>query len=77
MGVGTGAAGVAAAAPIFLPIMKNRCIKNENEKKGRKVCFLVQRFLLSQFFRVFLPTFVKFTGVIFANRDNCPQGVKD
>ena len=21
--------------------------------------------------------FVKFTGVIFANRDNCPQGVKD
>ena len=43
---------------------KNRYIKNENEKKGRKVCFLMQRF------------FVKFTGVIFANRDNCPQGGK-
>ena len=66
MGVRTGAAGVVAAAPIFLPIIKiGISKKNENEKKGRKVCFLMQRF------------FVRFTGVIFANRDNCPPGVKD
>ena len=57
---------MASAAPIFLPIIKIGILKNENEKKkGRKVCFLMQRFV------------IKFTGVIFANRDNCPQGVKD
>ena len=45
---------------------KNRYIKNENEKKKRTK---------SLFSRA--KVFVKFTGVIFANRDNCPQGVKD
>ena len=47
MGVRTRAAGVAAAGPIFLPIIKIGIYKNENEKKGPKVCFLVQRFFLS------------------------------
>ena len=44
---------------------KNRYMKkNENEKKVKS--------LFSH-----ATVFVKFTGVIFANRDNCPQGVKD
>ena len=44
---------------------KNLYIKNENEKKDVKFVFSCNVF------------FVKFTGVIFANRDNCLQGVKD
>ena len=44
MGVGTGAAGGGRHPNIFAD-HKNRYIKkNENEKKGRKVCFLMQRF---------------------------------
>ena len=63
MDVGTGAAGVAAAPPIFLPIIKIG-IKKENEKRTKS--------LFSH-----ATVFVKLTGVIFANLDNCPQGVKD
>ena len=40
MGVRTGAAGVAAAAPIFLPIINIGILKkNENEKKDEKFVF--------------------------------------
>ena len=54
MGVRTRAAGVAAAGPIFLPIIKIGIYKNENEKKGPKVCFLVQRFFFCQIHRCYL-----------------------
>ena len=39
MSVGIGVAGVAAAAPIFLPIKKSVYKKNENEKKDEKFVF--------------------------------------
>ena len=47
MSVGTGAAGVAAAAPIFLPIIKIgiKQKKNENEKKDVKFVFSCNGFL--------------------------------
>ena len=54
MGLGTGAAGVAAAAPIFLPIIKigiyikkkkKKKKKNENEKKDVKFVFSCNGFL--------------------------------
>ena len=64
MGVGTGAAGVAAAVPIFFADHKNRYIKKTKMKKRTKTLFSHAM------------VFVKFTGVIFANRDNCPQGVR-
>ena len=68
MDVGTGAAGVAAATPIFFCwSLKSVYKKNENEKKDVKFVFSCNVFFF----------FVKFTGVIFAKRDNCPQGVKD
>ena len=66
MGVRTGGGRVGGRRPnIFAWSEKSVYKKNENEKKRRKVCFLMQQ------------VFVRFTGVIFANRDNCPQGLKD
>ena len=44
---------------------KNRYIKKMKMEKRTKSLFS------------HATVFVKFTGVIFANRDNCPQGVKD
>ena len=38
--------------------------KNENKTQDEKFVFSCNGF-------------AKFTGVIFANRDNCPQGIKD
>ena len=65
MGVGTGAKGAAAAAPIFLPILKIGIYrKSKMKKKDEKFVFSCNGF-------------DKFTGVIFANRDNCPHGIKD
>ena len=45
MGVGTGAAGVVATAPIFLPIIESVYKKNENEKKDVKFVFSCNGFL--------------------------------
>ena len=48
MGIGTGAAGVVAAAPNIFPINKNLYIyikKNENEKKDVKFVFSCNGFL--------------------------------
>ena len=60
-----GGTGVAAAAPIFLPIIKiGIYIKKGNEKRTKSLFSHAM-------------VFVKFTGIIFANHDNCPQGVKD
>ena len=64
MGVGTGA---AAAAPIFLPIIKIGIYRKSKMKKKKKD----EKFVFS------CNGFAKFTGVIFANRDNCPLGIKD
>ena len=62
MGVGTG---VAAAAPIFLPIIKIGL--NRKTKMNQRMKSLFSHATV-------LP---KFIGVIFANRDICPQGIKD
>ena len=65
MGVGTGGRGGGRRPNIFAD-HKNRYMKKKTNLKKKD-----EKFVFS------CNGFVKFTGVIFANRDNCPQGVMD
>ena len=63
MGVGTGAAGVAAAAPIFLPTIKIGILKkNQNEKKDEKFVFSCNGFLSNSQVSSSLPTIIARRG---------------